>query len=67
MLEIVGASDERALAALYRKGWSAPDAVRDGVSAIISAVRERGDDALLEYTRRFRRLTRAAGGCPARS
>lgn len=53
MLEIVSASDERALAGLYRNGWSAPAAVRDGVAAILTAVRERGDEAVLEYTRRF--------------
>lgn len=53
MLRIVAASDEVALADLYRKGWSAPDSVRDGVAAILAAVRERGDHAVLEYTRRF--------------
>ncbi|HET7812774.1 MAG TPA: histidinol dehydrogenase [Candidatus Baltobacteraceae bacterium] len=53
MLGILAASDEDALSGLYRKGWTAPDDVRSGVSAILTAVRDRGDAALLEYTRRF--------------
>jgi histidinol dehydrogenase len=52
-MKIVDAADEVALRALYAAGWEAPEHVRSGVSAILRAVRERGDEALVEYTRRF--------------
>lgn len=45
--------DRKALAALYAGGWDAPREVRELVGTILDDVRERGDDALLEYTRRF--------------
>lgn len=52
-MRIVEATDVEALARLYAGGWEASDDVRSGVEAIIADVRRRGDDALLEYTRRF--------------
>lgn len=53
MPEIVAAADERALANLYRSGWEAPQNVRESVARILSDVRDRGDEALADYTRRF--------------
>ena len=50
---LVDVGDERALAPLYAGGWDAPREVRDRVTAILDDVRARGDDALVEYTRRF--------------
>jgi histidinol dehydrogenase len=47
------AGDERALAALYAGGWNAPRDVRERVAAILDEVRERGDDAVVELTRRY--------------
>jgi histidinol dehydrogenase len=52
-VKIVAASDRAALARLYRGGWDAPAEVRATVAGILSEVRERGDEALLAYTRRF--------------
>ncbi|HMD03419.1 MAG TPA: histidinol dehydrogenase, partial [Candidatus Baltobacteraceae bacterium] len=52
-MKIVSAGDEAALGTFYRAGWDPPEAVRAEVSAILAAVRARGDAALLEYTRRF--------------
>lgn len=52
-VSIVNASDRQALAALYRGGWEPPAQVTGGVSRIVADVRERGDAALVEYTRRF--------------
>jgi len=50
---VVDAHDERALAALYAGGWDAPRDIRDRVTAILDDVRARGDDAVVDYTRRF--------------
>jgi histidinol dehydrogenase len=50
---LVDASDARALAPLYAGGWNAPRDVRDRVAAILDAVREAGDDAVVAYTRSF--------------
>ena len=50
---LVDVGDERALAPLYAGGWDAPREVRDRVTVILDDVRARGDDALVEYTRRF--------------
>jgi histidinol dehydrogenase len=50
---IVRASDAQALAALYRGGWDPPAAVVEDVAQILSAVRARGDAAVIEYARRF--------------
>jgi histidinol dehydrogenase len=61
-VKIVSARDDAALASLYRGGWDAPQAVRDGVAAIVADVRARGDAALLEYTRRFDAPDLAPGG-----
>jgi histidinol dehydrogenase len=47
------ATDEHALARLYAGGWNAPREIRDRVTAILDDVRDRGDDAVVEYTRRF--------------
>jgi histidinol dehydrogenase len=49
----VDAGDARALAPLYAGGWNASREVRDRVSAILDAVREAGDDAVVAYTRSF--------------
>jgi len=47
------AGDEQALAPLYAGGWNAPREVRERVTAILDDVRDRGDAALVELTRRF--------------
>jgi histidinol dehydrogenase len=52
-MKIIGARDRAALAALYSGGWDPPREIRERVSAIVDAVRERGDAALVDYTRRF--------------
>jgi len=49
----VDAHDREALAPLYAGGWNPPREIREIVTAIIDDVRERGDAALVEYTRRF--------------
>ncbi len=53
MIRIVDARDRVALAGLYAGGWTPTDAVVDTVRAILRDVRARGDDALVDYTRRF--------------
>jgi histidinol dehydrogenase len=40
-------------AGLYPQGWEPESAVVEAVAAILQAVRTRGDDALVSYTRRF--------------
>lgn len=52
-LAVVEASDRDALASLYRGGWEPPREVTERVAAIVSDVRARGDEALVELTRRF--------------
>ncbi len=52
-MKILDASDAEALAGLYAAGWDPPEAVRAGVTEILAAIRARGDEALLAYTRRF--------------
>jgi histidinol dehydrogenase len=52
-VKIVDAGDGEALRGLYAGGWDPPQAIVDGVRAILRDVRERGDDALLDYTRRW--------------
>ena len=52
-LRIIAAADRAALTGLYAGGWDAPAAVRSTVASILAEVKERGDEALLEYTRRF--------------
>ncbi len=52
-MRIVEASDRSALASLYAGGWEAAPEVGRAVAEILSAVRARGDAALVEYTRRF--------------
>ncbi|MBV8355947.1 MAG: histidinol dehydrogenase, partial [Candidatus Eremiobacteraeota bacterium] len=54
-LTIVDVHDAAALAGLYAGGWDPPRAVVDAVRGIIDDVRARGDDALVDYTRRFDR------------
>ena len=51
--EIIDASDREALARVVRTGWDIPDEISDGVRTIIRNVRDRGDAALIEYTRQF--------------
>ncbi len=52
-MKVVRANDQAALAGVLDGGWSMPAAVVDEVASIIEDVAMRGDDALLEYTRRF--------------
>jgi histidinol dehydrogenase len=52
-VKITAATDTAALHGLYAGGWDPPDAIVDGVRAILADVRARGDDALLDYTRRW--------------
>jgi len=52
-LDIVNASDREALSGLFAGGWNPPLAVVFAVRAILDDVRERGDVALLDYTRRW--------------
>src|SRR5665213_472596 len=52
-MKITGADDAAALRGLYAGGSQPPAAVVDAVRAILADVRARGDDALLEYTRRW--------------
>jgi histidinol dehydrogenase len=51
--EVSGLGGPAALAAHLRSLVPGPESVRDDVRAIIDAVRSRGDEAVLEYTRRF--------------
>ena len=53
MIRIVDATDRAALAGLYRGGWAPSEALSASVRDILAAVRARGDEALLEYTRRW--------------
>ncbi len=50
-LQILQGGDYEALAALYRGGWECPPDVSLRVAQIVAAVRERGDEALVEYSR----------------
>ena len=52
-LPIISAADRSRLRTLYAGGWDAPEAVRQTVAAILADVRARGDEALVDYTRRF--------------
>lgn len=52
-LRVVRASDEAALAGLYRGGWDPPREISQRVAEIVADVRTRGDAALVDYTRRF--------------
>jgi len=52
-MKITTATDAAALRGLYAGGWDPPAAIVDGVRAILADVRARGDDALVEYTRRW--------------
>jgi len=52
-LTIVDARDEAALAGLYAGGWDPPASVSETVAGILADVRARGDEALVELTRRF--------------
>ncbi len=52
-LPIFAADDAAALAPLFGGGWDPPQDVRERVAAIVADVRARGDEALLDYTRRF--------------
>jgi histidinol dehydrogenase len=53
MIAIVEASDRAALAGLYAGGWSPSETLVDTVRDILRDVRTRGDDAVLDYTRRW--------------
>ncbi len=52
-LPITDARDEDALRGLYAAGWDPPQAVVAAVRAILDDVRARGDEALVDYTRRW--------------
>ena len=52
-IAIARAGDAAALRGLYAGGWDPPRAVVDGVRAILEDVRARGDEALVDYTRRW--------------
>ena len=52
-MKITDARDRDALRGLYAGGWNPPPAVVDTVRAILDDVRVRGDDALVDYTRRW--------------
>jgi histidinol dehydrogenase len=53
MIGIIEAADRKALAGLYAGGWSPSDALSATVRGILADVRDRGDDALIDYTRRW--------------
>jgi histidinol dehydrogenase len=50
---IVAARERDELRGLYAGGWDPPRAVVDAVRAILDDVRDRGDAALVDYTRRW--------------
>ena len=52
-MKITHASDRDALRDLYAGGWNPPHSVVASVRAILDDVRARGDDALIDYTRRW--------------
>lgn len=52
-MKITDAADDGALRGLYAGGWDPPAAIVDGVRTILADVRARGDDALVECTRRW--------------
>jgi histidinol dehydrogenase len=52
-VKITAAADRKALHGLYAGGWNPPPAIVDSVRTILADVRARGDDALLDYTRRW--------------
>jgi histidinol dehydrogenase len=52
-VRIVESTDTAALRGLYAGGWDPPREIVEGVRAIIDDVRARGDEALVEYTRRW--------------
>jgi histidinol dehydrogenase len=52
-MKVIPACDQAALAGVLDVGWSMPAAVVDEVAAIVADVDARGDDALLEHSRRF--------------
>lgn len=52
-MRVYEASDAQALGPLYRGGWDPPVDVTTRVRGILDDVRVRGDDALVDYARRF--------------
>ena len=52
-MKVVESTDETALAGLYAGGWDPAPALVQTVSAMLAEVRARGDEAVVEYTRRF--------------
>lgn len=52
-MRITDSTDQAALRGLYAGGWNPPQVVVESVRAILDDVRSRGDDALIEYTRRW--------------
>lgn len=52
-MKILEAADIASLERLYAGGWETSIEVRSAVEGIVADVRARGDEALVEYTRRF--------------
>jgi histidinol dehydrogenase len=52
-MKVTDATDTAALRGLYAGGWDPPRAIVESVRAILEDVRSRGDEALVEYTRRW--------------
>ena len=52
-MKVVAASDPAALRGLLDGAWTAPPAIVNEVAQILDGVRQRGDAAIVEYTRRF--------------
>ncbi|HEY5975448.1 MAG TPA: histidinol dehydrogenase [Geobacteraceae bacterium] len=59
-LDFCDADFDQQFAAILARGEEASREVEEVVQAIIAAVRQRGDDAVLEYTNRFDRLNAAS-------
>ena len=52
-MRIIEVNDEKAVAGIFRGGWSVSEAEQRVVADILAAVKARGDAAVVEYTRRF--------------
>jgi histidinol dehydrogenase len=52
-VNVISASDSAALAGMLDTGWDPSPGLVSGVAEILADVRERGDAALVDYTRRY--------------
>jgi histidinol dehydrogenase len=52
-MNVIPATDTERLGRFFCKGWDPPSDVTEEVAEIVARVRESGDDALVEYGRRF--------------